>query len=89
MEGERLEKHYRKTLSTLGRAPGMLGLIFRKSQNKVQDPAKLRRLIDELIAKEEWLALSSDVKGDAYEGCSRRTRRTSRAGRASTSRRGR
>ncbi|HUH08148.1 MAG TPA: class I SAM-dependent DNA methyltransferase, partial [Egibacteraceae bacterium] len=68
MEGERLEKHYRKTLSTLGKAPGMLGLIFRKSQNKIQDPAKLRRLIDELVAKEDWLSLSADVKGDAYEG---------------------
>ncbi len=24
--------------------PGMLGVIFRKAQNKIQDPAKLRRL---------------------------------------------
>ncbi len=46
----------------------MLGLIFRKAQNKIQDPAKLRQLIVELIGKEEWLAMSSDVKGDAYEG---------------------
>ena len=29
----------------LGKKPGLLGLIFRKAQNKVQDPAKLRRLI--------------------------------------------
>ena len=46
----------------------MLGLIFRKAQNKIQDPAKLRRLIVELIGKENWLAMSADVKGDAYEG---------------------
>jgi type I restriction enzyme M protein len=46
----------------------MLGLIFRKAQNKIQDPAKLRQLIVELIGKEDWLAMSSDVKGDAYEG---------------------
>src|SRR2546428_264159 len=46
----------------------MLGIIFRKSQNKIQDPAKLRRLIVDLIDREEWTALDADVKGDAYEG---------------------
>ena len=29
---------------------------------------ELRQLIVELIGKEEWLPMSSDVKGDAYEG---------------------
>jgi Cap4 SAVED domain len=29
----------------LGKRTGMLGVIFRKAQNKIQDPAKLRRLI--------------------------------------------
>jgi type I restriction enzyme M protein len=46
----------------------MLGIIFRKAQNKIQDPAKLERLIKELIDKEEWMSLDADVKGDAYEG---------------------
>ena len=46
----------------------MLGVIFRKAQNKIQDPAKLRRLIVDLIDKEQWTSLSADVKGDAYEG---------------------
>jgi len=46
----------------------MLGTIFRKAQNKIQDPAKLRRLIADLIDKEQWSSLDSDVKGDAYEG---------------------
>ena len=46
----------------------MLGVIFRKAQNKIQDPAKLRRLIVDLIDKEEWSSLGADVKGDAYEG---------------------
>jgi type I restriction enzyme M protein len=67
-EGVQLEAHYRETLSTLGKAGGMLGLVFRKAQNKIQDPAKLRRLIVELIGKENWSAMSADVKGDAYEG---------------------
>src|SRR5713101_10036719 len=46
----------------------MLGIIFRKAQNKIQDPAKLRRLIVDLINQETWTVLDIDVKGDAYEG---------------------
>ena len=46
-----LEIHYRHTLEELGKRPGMLGVIFRKAQNKIQDPAKLRRLIVDLIDK--------------------------------------
>ncbi len=48
---------------------GMLGVIFRKAQNKIQDPAKLRRLIVDLIDREQWIGdVDADVKGDAYEG---------------------
>ena len=54
----------------------MLGVVFRKAQNRIQDPAKLRRLVVDLIDRESWLTLDADVKGDAYEGCSRRTPRT-------------
>jgi len=68
MEGTKLEQHYRNTLRHLGQQSGMLGIIFRKSQNKIQDPAKLRQLIVELIGKETWLSMTADVKGDAYEG---------------------
>ncbi|MDZ7763785.1 MAG: N-6 DNA methylase [Melioribacteraceae bacterium] len=45
----------------------MIGEIFFKSQNKIQDPAKLKKLID-LIDEENWLTLETDVKGDIYEG---------------------
>ena len=68
LDGDDLETHYRHTLEELGKRPGMLGVIFRKAQNKIQDPAKLRRLIVDLIDKEQWSSLSADVKGDAYEG---------------------
>ena len=68
MEGARLELHYRDTLKELAAQGGMLGLIFRKSQNKIQDPAKLRRLVVDLIGNESWLEMTADVKGDAYEG---------------------
>lgn len=67
-DGEALERQYRRTLEQLARESGMLGLIFRKAQNKIQDPAKLRRLIVDLIDREQWVSLDADVKGDAYEG---------------------
>src|SRR3989454_1521414 len=68
VEGDALEIHYRHVLETLAKERGMLGVIFRKAQNKVQDPAKLRRLIADLIDGEQWSSLDADVKGDAYEG---------------------
>src|SRR5437667_236955 len=67
-DGDELEIHYRHTLEELGKEPGLIGVIFRKAQNKGQDPAKLRRLIADLIDKEQWSSLDTDVKGDAYEG---------------------
>ena len=67
-DGDELFDHYRHILEELGNEKGLLGLIFNKSQNKFQDPAKLRRLLVDLIDKENWSAMSADVKGDAYEG---------------------
>ena len=66
-DGDELEAHYRRALEKLGTQNAMLGVIFRKAQNKIQDPAKLRRLV-EMIGSETWSAMSADVKGDAYEG---------------------
>ncbi len=66
-EGDDLETHYRHTLESLAKEKGMLGDIFRKSQNKIQDPAKLKRLI-ELINEETWVGMDIDTKGEIYEG---------------------
>ncbi|KTS74888.1 HsdM family class I SAM-dependent methyltransferase [Pantoea stewartii] len=65
--GEALEAHYMATLHKLGEEPGMLGAIFFKAQNKIQDPAKLSRLV-QLIDAENWINLDTDTKGDLYEG---------------------
>ena len=67
-DGEALESHYRHLLTELGKGNGMRGVVFRKAQNRIQDPAKLRRLVADLIDRESWLTLDADVKGDAYEG---------------------
>ncbi len=65
--GEPLEAHYLATLHRLGQEPGMLGAIFFKAQNKIQDPAKLARLV-QMIDAESWISLGVDTKGDLYEG---------------------
>ena len=67
-DGDDLFDHYRHTLEKLGQEKGLLGLIFGRAQNKFQDRAKLRRLIVDLINKENWSVMGADVKGDAYEG---------------------
>ena len=66
-DGDDLELTYRHMLEALARQPGTLGLIFRKAQNRIQDPAKLKRLIVDLIDRENWSASGVDIKGDAYE----------------------
>jgi type I restriction enzyme M protein len=45
----------------------VLGQIFTKAQNKIQDPAKLYRLID-MIDEVQWVSMEADIKGDIYEG---------------------
>ena len=66
-DGEELESTYARILGDLGRQPGVIGTIFRKAQNRVQDPAKLKRLVVDLIDRESWSASGTDVTGDAYE----------------------
>lgn len=65
--GGDLELHYNTLLRELGKEKGMLGQIFTKSQNKIQDPAKLYKLIA-LINAEQWVMMGVKDKGDIYEG---------------------
>jgi type I restriction enzyme M protein len=67
LRGAELEGHYTELLRELGKEKGMLGQIFTKSQNKIQDPAKLYKLI-QLIDAESWMMMDVDVKGEIYEG---------------------
>lgn len=66
-KGAELEAHYTMLLRELGQQRGILGQIFTKSQNKIQDPAKLYKLID-MIDDEQWVMMGTDVKGEIYEG---------------------
>lgn len=65
--GAELEVHYVTLMRELGNKKGMLGQIFTKAQNKIQDPAKLFRLVD-MVDDTEWVTMGADVKGDIYEG---------------------
>ena len=67
-EGDELEVHYRHILEELGKKPGMLGEIFKKARQEIQNPATLKRLIVDLIDAETWSSMQADVKGDIYEG---------------------
>jgi len=65
--GAALESHYIELLRELGLGSGLIPVIFRKAQNRVSDPAKLKRLI-ELIDSETWIGMDMDIKGEIYEG---------------------
>jgi len=79
-DGDALFDHYRHALERLGQERGTLGLIFAKAQNKFQDPAKLRRVVADLIDAETWTILGADVKGDAYEGLLERNAQDTKSG---------
>ena len=66
-KGAELETHYINLLKELGKESGLIGQIFVKAQNKIQDPAKLYRIV-QMINSENWAILGVDVKGTIYEG---------------------
>ncbi len=75
-----MHEHYARVLSALGERGGMLGLIFRNAKNKIRDPAKLQLLVVELIGQTEWTGMSTDLKGDAYEGLLEKNARDTKSG---------
>ena len=65
--GAELFEHYKYILDTLAKQSGTLQQIYAGAQNKIATPAILFKII-QLIDAENWSAMSSDVKGDIYEG---------------------
>jgi type I restriction enzyme M protein len=63
----KLARVYQESLRILSTSTGLLGLIFTKPQSKIEDAAKLRRLV-RLVDEQEWSILDLDVKGEIYEG---------------------
>ena len=67
LDGSALEEEYRRVLTELGKESTNLGVIFRKAQNRIEEPALLRKLIVDLVGSETW-SIGGDLNGDAYEG---------------------
>lgn len=67
LSGDELELQYRHALEALAKEKGLIGTIFRGAQNKLTDPAKLKRVVS-LIDAETWIGIGVDVKGAIYEG---------------------
>ena len=67
LKGAELEEQYKATLEKLGEQGGILGKIFKGATNKINNAAILYRVV-QMIGKETWVAMSSDVKGEIYEG---------------------
>lgn len=67
-DGDALELQYRHTLENLGKEDGLIGTIFRKAQNKLSDPAKLKRVVSLIDKEGPWVGLQVDIKGEIYEG---------------------
>jgi len=78
-KGAALEVHYVELLMALGNKKGLLGQVFTKAQNKIQDPAKLARLI-EMIDSVQWVVMGADIKGDIYEGLLERNAEDTKSG---------
>ena len=66
--GDELEYQYRRSLEELAKTDGLIGTIFRKSQNKLSDPAKLTRIVALINNEGPWIGIGVDVKGEIYEG---------------------
>lgn len=67
LKGAELEDKYREILEKLGEQGGILGKIFKGATNKISNAAILSRIVA-MIDKEKWVSMSSDVKGEIYEG---------------------
>lgn len=67
LKGAELEEKYKAILEKLGEQGGILGKIFKQATNKVSNAAILYRIV-QMIDKEKWVSMSSDVKGEIYEG---------------------
>ena len=67
LKGAELESQYKKTLEKLGEQGGILGKIFKGATNKISKAAILARVVA-MIDSEKWVSMSSDVKGEIYEG---------------------
>lgn len=66
LTGEDIVRQYNSTLEELRKQDGLIGTIFTRAENKIQQPVLLKRVIT-LIGEENWLSMDGDIKGSIYE----------------------
>ena len=72
LQGAALARAYAAALETLSTQPGLVGTVYARARNGIEEPAHLHRLV-RLIDAETWSAFGVDVKGAIYEGLLERT----------------
>ncbi len=66
LSGGDLVEKYEEILKELSKAEGLIGTIFTKATNKIDQPTKLAKVI-EMVEGENWYMMEGDFKGVIYE----------------------
>ena len=61
-----LEEQYKRHWKPSGEQDGILDHIFQGTINKVYNATILYRIV-QIIDREKWISMSSDVRGEIYE----------------------
>lgn len=64
--GTDLVDKYEEILSELAKDSGLIGTIFTKASNKIDNPVHLAKII-EMVSNENWYMMEGDFKGAIYE----------------------
>lgn len=66
LSGTDLVEKYEEILNELSKCDGLIGTIFTKATNKIDQPTKLAKVI-EMVESENWYMMEGDFKGVIYE----------------------
>ncbi|MFR7538691.1 MAG: N-6 DNA methylase [Clostridium sp.] len=66
LSGTDLVEKYEGILKELSKSEGLIGTIFTKATNKIDQPTKLAKVI-EMVESENWYMMEGDFKGVIYE----------------------
>ena len=66
VSGTDLVEKYEEILKELSKCAGVIGTIFTKASNKIDQPTKLAKVI-EMVESENWYMMEGDFKGAIYE----------------------
>ncbi len=66
-DGEELETQYRHALGELAKTKGTAGAVYAKAQNRIAEPAMLKKLVTDLLGQRDWQVHGPEVLGGLYE----------------------